>query len=67
MDGLMFIFLAVASFVAVIVQDQDWLDIDPGVLGLALSMVMQLGTYFQHGIRQAGWNCLLMLKFDCCP
>ena len=65
MDALMFIFLAISSFAAVIVQDQDWLDIDPGILGLALSMLIQLSGLFQWCIRQVGWNCLLMIKFDC--
>eukprot|EP00970_Alexandrium_tamarense_P018946 scaffold13569_cov240-Alexandrium_tamarense.AAC.1 len=53
MDALMFIFLAISSFAAVIVQDQDWLDIDPGILGLALSMLIQLSGLFQWCIRQS--------------
>lgn len=30
MDSLMFIFLAIASFAAVVVQEQAWFNIDPG-------------------------------------
>lgn len=52
MDSLMFIFLSVASFAAVIVQDRAWLNIDPGILGLALSLLIQLAGLFQWCIRQ---------------
>ena len=42
MDALMFVFLAIASFSAVVVHSQGWFAIDPGILGLALSMLIQL-------------------------
>ena len=32
----MFTFLAIASFSAVVVHEQDWFGIDPAILGLAL-------------------------------
>ena len=38
----MFVFLAIASFSAVVVHSQGWFAIDPGILGLALSMLIQL-------------------------
>jgi ATP-binding cassette subfamily C (CFTR/MRP) protein 4 len=50
----MFIFLSVSSFAAVIVQDRAWLTIDPGILGLALSLLIQLAGLFQWCIRQVG-------------
>eukprot|EP00804_Cyclotella_cryptica_P018853 CCRYP_020942-RD/>CCRYP_020942-RD protein AED:0.33 eAED:0.33 QI:0/0.9/0.90/1/0.9/0.90/11/87/1336 len=53
MDSLMFIFLSIATFAAVIVQDQKWLNIDPGILGLALSLLIQLAGLFQWCIRQS--------------
>ncbi|KAL9182396.1 hypothetical protein ACHAXT_013048 [Thalassiosira profunda] len=53
MDALMFIFLAIASFAAVIVHQQAWFDIDPGILGLALSMLIQLSGLFQWCVRQS--------------
>lgn len=53
MDSLMFIFLAVASFASVLVHDRAWFAIDPGILGLALSMVLMLGGLFQWCIRQS--------------
>ncbi|KAL7520054.1 hypothetical protein ACHAWX_004806 [Stephanocyclus meneghinianus] len=53
MDSLMFTFLSIATFAAVIVQDQKWLNIDPGILGLALSLLIQLAGLFQWCIRQS--------------
>jgi len=53
MDSLMFIFLAIASFAAVVVQDKKLFNIDPGVLGLALSMLIMLSGLFQWCIRQS--------------
>jgi len=53
MDSIMFIFLTIASFAAVIVQQQAWFEIDPGILGLAISMLIQLSGLFQWCIRQS--------------
>jgi ABC-type multidrug transport system fused ATPase/permease subunit len=53
MDSLMFIFLSVASFAAVIVQERQLLSISPGILGLALSLLIQLAGLFQWCIRQS--------------
>lgn len=53
MDSLMFVFLAVASFTAVLVQQNEWFSIDPGILGLAISMLVQLSGLFQWCIRQS--------------
>jgi ATP-binding cassette subfamily C (CFTR/MRP) protein 4 len=61
MDSLMFIFLSISSFAAVIVQDQQWLNIDPGILGLALSLLIQLAGLFQWCIRQVGQRFLPFL------
>ena len=47
MDALMFVFLAIASFAAVLVHQQAWFDIDPGILGLAISMLIQLSGLFR--------------------
>lgn len=52
MDSLMFAFLSISSFAAVLVQDRAWLVIDPGILGLALSLLIQLAGLFQWCIRQ---------------
>ena len=54
MDALMFIFIAIASFAAVVVNDRAWLEIEPITLGLALTMLIQLSGLFQYGIRQVG-------------
>jgi hypothetical protein len=59
----MFIFLSIATFAAVIVQDQKWLSIDPGILGLALSLLIQLAGLFQWCIRQV--RCLRDQVFTC--
>ncbi|KAL7547829.1 hypothetical protein ACHAWF_011101 [Thalassiosira exigua] len=53
MDALMFIFLAIASFAAVVVKEKAWFSVDPGILGLAISMLIQLTGLFQWCIRQS--------------
>ena len=53
MDSLMFFFLSVSSFAAVLVQERSWLNIDPGILGLGLSLLIQLAGLFQWCIRQS--------------
>lgn len=58
----MFVFVAIASVSAVIVNDQGWLDIDPSGLGLALSMLIQLSGLFQYGIRQVSAHNLVPLS-----
>ena len=42
LDFLSFVFLTTATLCAVIVEDQGWLTLDPAVLGLALSLLLQL-------------------------
>lgn len=49
----MFVFLTIASFAAVVVHQEAWFKIDPGILGLALSMLIQLSGLFQWCIRQS--------------
>jgi len=64
MDALMFIFLTVASFAAVIVHQQEWFDIDPGILGLAISMLIQLSGLFQWCIRQSAEVVNMMVAVE---
>jgi ATP-binding cassette subfamily C (CFTR/MRP) protein 4 len=64
MDALMFIFLTVASFVAVAVHQQAWIDIDPAILGLAISMLIQLAGLFQWCIRQSAEVVNLMVAVE---
>jgi ATP-binding cassette subfamily C (CFTR/MRP) protein 4 len=53
MDSIMFLFLAVVCFLAVLFQTQDWFHIDPAILGVAISMLLQLAGIFQWCIRQS--------------
>ena len=53
MDIIMAVFTAIVSFAAVIMNDLELLQIDPGVLGLTLSLLLQLSLLFQYMIRQA--------------
>eukprot|EP00578_Thalassiosira_sp_NH16_P018260 CAMPEP_0181116794 /NCGR_PEP_ID=MMETSP1071-20121207/22145_1 /TAXON_ID=35127 /ORGANISM="Thalassiosira sp., Strain NH16" /LENGTH=1366 /DNA_ID=CAMNT_0023201071 /DNA_START=81 /DNA_END=4182 /DNA_ORIENTATION=+ len=64
MDALMFIFLAIASFAAVVVDEQAWFDIDPGILGLAISMLIQLSGLFQWCIRQSAEVVNMMVAVE---
>ncbi|KAL3922295.1 MAG: hypothetical protein SGILL_002279 [Bacillariaceae sp.] len=54
MDGIAFCLVAVSSLLSVLFNYKGWFDIDPAVLGLALSMLLQLaGTNFPWMIRQS--------------
>jgi ATP-binding cassette subfamily C (CFTR/MRP) protein 4 len=64
MDTIMFGFMAVASFTAVVANDQAWLDIDPNLLGLALTMLIQLSGLFQYGVRQSAEVVNQMVAVD---
>ena len=58
MDSLMFLLMAMVSFLAVSFQNLGWFDVDPAILGLSISMLLQLAGVFQWCIRQSG-----MLEF----
>lgn len=53
MDSLMFVMVSVASILAVLFSDQGWFEVDPVIFGLALGILIQLGSIFQWTIRQS--------------
>ena len=53
MDSLVFLFLAAVSFLSVTFNTQGWFSVDPAILGLSLSMLLQLTGLFQWCIRQS--------------
>ena len=53
MDTIMFMLMGSVSFLAVIFQQQEWFEIDPSILGLSISMLLQLAGMFQWCIRQS--------------
>ncbi|KAL7532152.1 hypothetical protein ACHAWF_004026 [Thalassiosira exigua] len=53
MDSIMYLFLVIASFFSVLFNTQGWFSVDPAVLGLALSMLVQLAGVFQWCVRQS--------------
>ncbi|KAL7557087.1 hypothetical protein ACA910_009910 [Epithemia clementina (nom. ined.)] len=52
MDSIVVMFLTAVSFLAVLVHNERWFDVDPSILGLSLSMLMMLANLFQYCIRQ---------------
>ena len=64
MDSLMFVFLTVATYTAVIAHQQRWIDVEPGILGLAISMLIQLAGLFQWCIRQSAEVVNLMVAVE---
>ena len=60
----MFCFLTIASFAAVVVHQQAWFEIDPGILGLAISMLIQLSGLFQWCIRQSAEVVNMMVAVE---
>lgn len=53
MDSLMFLLMSLVSFLAVLFQEQGWFQIDPAILGLSISLLLQLAGLFQWCIRQS--------------
>ncbi|KAG7359041.1 multidrug ABC transporter permease/ATPase [Nitzschia inconspicua] len=54
MDGIAFCLVAITSLLAVLLRSEGWFSIDPVLLGLALSLLLQLaGTNFPWMIRQS--------------
>jgi ATP-binding cassette, subfamily C (CFTR/MRP), member 4 len=53
MDALVFFLLAIASYGSVLFHKQGWFDVDPAILGLSLSMLLQLAGLFQWCVRQS--------------
>ena len=49
----MAIFTTIVSFTAVIMNDMGVIRTDPGVLGLTISLLLQLSMLFQYMIRQS--------------
>jgi len=52
MDIIVTVFTAIVSFAAVLVNDMKMFRIDPSILGLTLSLLLQLSMLFQYMIRQ---------------
>ena len=53
----MVVFLSVASFVAVLISNQEWMKVDPSTLGIAFTLLTQSVYVFQWTVRQVG--CLV--------
>lgn len=53
MDSIVFLFLTVVCFLAVLFQTQGWYNANPAILGLSISMLVQLAGIFQWCIRQS--------------
>ncbi|CAJ1947757.1 unnamed protein product [Cylindrotheca closterium] len=64
MDCIMFVLMGVVSFLAVLFQRQDWFKIDPAILGLSISMLLQLAGMFQWCIRQSAEVVNLMVSVE---
>jgi ATP-binding cassette subfamily C (CFTR/MRP) protein 4 len=54
MDFLAFILMSMASLLAVLFNDQGWFEVDPAILGLALTILIQIATTnFPWMVRQS--------------
>jgi ATP-binding cassette subfamily C (CFTR/MRP) protein 4 len=63
-DAIMFVFLGVVTFLAVLFNEKGWFNIDPSILGLSLSMLLQLAGIFQWCIRQSAEVVNLMVSVE---
>ncbi len=64
MDLIMFLLMVLVSFLSVLFQQQAWFDIDPAILGLSISMLLQLAGIFQWCIRQSAEVVNLMVSVE---
>jgi len=64
MDAICFLFLTLVVYLAVLFQHYGWFDIDPAILGLSLSMLLQLAGIFQWCIRQSAEVVNLMVAVE---
>ena len=64
MDSIMFFFVAVVSYMAVLFNKEGWFNVDPTDLGLSLSMLLQLAGIFQWCIRQSAEVVNLMVSVE---
>jgi ATP-binding cassette subfamily C (CFTR/MRP) protein 4 len=64
MDGIMFIFLVVVTYLAVLLNEEGWFEVDASILGLSLSMLLQLAGMFQWCIRQSAEVVNLMVSVE---
>jgi ABC-type multidrug transport system fused ATPase/permease subunit len=53
MDAIVFLFVVLVTFLAVVFQNSGWFNVDPSVFGLSISMLLQLAGIFQWCIRQS--------------
>jgi ABC-type multidrug transport system fused ATPase/permease subunit len=53
MDSLVYSFLVIVSYLSLFVQQKQWFDIDPSILGLSISFLLYLAGLFQWCIRQS--------------
>ena len=53
MDSLVTMLLTMACYLSVLFHDQGWFNVDPAILGLSLSMLLQLAGLFQWCVRQS--------------
>jgi ATP-binding cassette subfamily C (CFTR/MRP) protein 4 len=53
MDSIVFLFVVLVSYLSVLFHVKNWFPIDPTILGLSLSMLLQLAGMFQWCIRQS--------------
>jgi len=52
-DSIAFLLLTFVSFFSVLFQTQGWFNVEPAILGLSISMLLQLCSAFQWCIRQS--------------
>jgi ATP-binding cassette subfamily C (CFTR/MRP) protein 4 len=64
MDLIMFLLMVLVSFLSVLFTQQGWFEIDPAILGLSISMLLQLAGIFQWCIRQSAEVVNLMVSVE---
>jgi ABC-type multidrug transport system fused ATPase/permease subunit len=63
-DAIMFIFLSLVTILAVLFNERGWFKVDPSILGLSLSMLLQLAGIFQWCVQQSAEVVNLMVSVE---
>lgn len=64
MDGIMFLLTSICSLMAVLFHERKWVTVDPALLGLALTVLLQLTGSFQWCMRQSAEVVNLMVSVE---
>mmetsp|Transcript_107829 Transcript_107829/g.220103 ORF Transcript_107829/g.220103 Transcript_107829/m.220103 type:complete len:1402 (+) Transcript_107829:151-4356(+) len=64
MDSIVYLMMSCVCFLSVLFQAQGWFNVDPAILGMSISMLLQMCASFQWCIRQSAEIVNLMVSVE---